>query len=194
MRGKRRVPYAEFHTGYKRNLLAPDELVYAVHVPRRFSKHKQYLRKVGTRRAMAISKVALAATALIDNSVVQEIRIAAASLAAFPARLFERKRPCAGTGLQSRPIKAARSALLEEAHPSMTSGRRRNIASRSQPICSRSFLPVSNRKEQRVEPGSGRVESTPMTQRPARRCWPVALRPAGRMGWSQCGRSRASQR
>ena len=59
VRGKRRIPYAEFHTGYKRNALTADELLYAMHLPRRFAHHRQYLRKVGTRRAMAISKVAL---------------------------------------------------------------------------------------------------------------------------------------
>ncbi len=64
LRGRRRVPYAEFHTGYKRNVLAPDELLFAIHLPRRFAAHRQYIRKVGTRRAMAIAKVALAATAL----------------------------------------------------------------------------------------------------------------------------------
>ena len=67
VRGKRRVPYAEFHTGYKRNVLAADELVYAIHLPRRFAQHRQYLRKVGTRRAMAIAKVALAGTALAEG-------------------------------------------------------------------------------------------------------------------------------
>ena len=59
VRGSRRIPYSEFHTGYKRNVLAADELLYAIHLPRRFARHKQYLRKVGTRRAMAIAKVAL---------------------------------------------------------------------------------------------------------------------------------------
>ena len=29
VRGKRRIPYSEFHTGYKRNVLAADELLYA---------------------------------------------------------------------------------------------------------------------------------------------------------------------
>src|ERR1039458_5299769 len=29
-RGSRRVPYSEFHTGYKENVLAKDELLYAV--------------------------------------------------------------------------------------------------------------------------------------------------------------------
>ena len=45
------------------------------------------LRKVGTRRAMAIAKVALAGTALLRDGAVSEIRLAAASLAPFPARL-----------------------------------------------------------------------------------------------------------
>jgi len=88
IRGKRRVPYSEFHTGYKRNVLAADELLYAVHLPRRFSRHHQYLRKVGTRRAMAIAKTALAGCALIEEGVVREIRIGAASVAAFPTRLY----------------------------------------------------------------------------------------------------------
>ena len=71
VRGNRRIPYSEFHTGYKRNALAADELLYAIHLPRRFARHRQYLRKVGTRRAMAISKVALAATALLEDGVDQ---------------------------------------------------------------------------------------------------------------------------
>jgi len=80
VRGRRRIPYSEFHTGYKRNAMAADELLFAVHIPLRFARHRQYLRKVGTRRAMAISKVALAATALAENGAIGEVRVAAASL------------------------------------------------------------------------------------------------------------------
>jgi len=32
-RGRRRFPYSAFHTGYKRNVLAPDELLFALHLP-----------------------------------------------------------------------------------------------------------------------------------------------------------------
>ena len=39
VRGRRRVPYSEFHTAYKCNCLAPDELLYAIHIPRRFAQH-----------------------------------------------------------------------------------------------------------------------------------------------------------
>jgi CO/xanthine dehydrogenase FAD-binding subunit len=117
VRGRRRVPYAEFHTGYKRNLLAPDELLYAIHLPRRFSEHQQYIRKVGTRRAMAIAKVALAATALLRDGVVSEIRLAAASLAPFPTRLKQTEASLLGGAITAGLIEGARQVLLVEAQP-----------------------------------------------------------------------------
>jgi CO/xanthine dehydrogenase FAD-binding subunit len=117
IRGKRRVPYAQFHTGYKRNIIAPDELLYAVHLPLRFAHHRQYLRKVGTRRAMAISKVALAATALLEGGSIREIRLAAASLAAFPMRLYQAESALLGQRVDANIIQSARAALLAEAKP-----------------------------------------------------------------------------
>ncbi len=116
-RGKRRIPYSEFHTGYKRNLLASDELLYAIHLPRRFAQHKQYLRKVGTRRAMAISKVAMASTALLNGETIREIRVAAASLAASPTRLYRVEGALLGQALTKATVDKARRVLLDEAKP-----------------------------------------------------------------------------
>jgi CO/xanthine dehydrogenase FAD-binding subunit len=117
VRGRRRIPYAAFHTQYKRNAMAADELLYAIHLPLRFAHHRQYMRKVGTRRAMAISKVALAATALVDNGLVSEIRLAAASLAAFPTRLDQTEAALLGQTIAPDTIQSARNALLAEAQP-----------------------------------------------------------------------------
>ena len=117
VRGRRRVPYTEFHTGYKRSVLAADELMLAVHLPRRFAQHRQYLRKVGTRRAMAISKVALAGTAVMESGIVREVRVAAASLAAFPTRLYKAEAAILSGTITEDRIRAARRALLEEAKP-----------------------------------------------------------------------------
>jgi CO/xanthine dehydrogenase FAD-binding subunit len=117
VRGKRRMPYRDFHTGYKQNAMTADELLYAVHLPRRFADHRQYLRKVGTRRAMAISKVALGATALLKDGVIEEIRVAAASLAPFPARLLTTEAALLGHTLNSILIEIARGVLLAEAQP-----------------------------------------------------------------------------
>ncbi len=116
-RGRRRIPYAEFHTGYKRNALAPDELLFAVHLPRRFARHKQYLRKVGTRRAMAVAKTALAATALYEDGVISEIRLAAASVAPVPTRLYGTEAALVGRSIARETVLAAREALLAEVRP-----------------------------------------------------------------------------
>ena len=117
VRGKRLVPYHTFHTGYKQNVMAPDELMLAVHLPGRFSQHRQYIRKVGTRRSMAISKVALGATACISNSAIEEIRLAAASLAPFPTRLSMTEAALLGKKPTHEIIESARQALLSEAQP-----------------------------------------------------------------------------
>lgn len=117
VRGTRMIPYCEFHTGYKQNILALDELMLAIHLPRRFSGHRQYLRKVGTRRAMAIAKVALGGTALLEGAVVSEILLAAASLAPFPARLRRTEDVLRGRAITPETIRAARAALLGEIAP-----------------------------------------------------------------------------
>jgi xanthine dehydrogenase small subunit len=66
---------------------------------------------------MAISKVALAATALLDGNDVSEIRLAAASLAPFPARLYQAEAALLGQPIARETVKAVRRALLAEAQP-----------------------------------------------------------------------------
>jgi len=75
------------------------------------------LRKVGTRRAMAISKVALGATARMRDGVIEEVRVAAASLAPFPARLTQTETALAGKKPDASVIEAGRQCLLAEAQP-----------------------------------------------------------------------------
>ena len=55
---ERRVPFTEFYTGYRKSVLRPDELIVAVEVPP--VEGAQYFRKVGTRAALAISKIVIA--------------------------------------------------------------------------------------------------------------------------------------
>src|SRR6266852_9390584 len=51
------VPYSKFHLGYKQMDIRPDELLRAIRLPRSPKQRTHYYRKVGTRRAQAISKV-----------------------------------------------------------------------------------------------------------------------------------------
>jgi len=62
------VPYQSFHTGYKQMIMQPDELLARIRLPRLWPDLKHYYRKVGTRKAQAISKVCFAATARIDEA------------------------------------------------------------------------------------------------------------------------------
>jgi CO/xanthine dehydrogenase FAD-binding subunit len=116
-RGSRRIPYSFFHTGYKRNAMAADELLFALHLPLRFARCRQYLRKVGTRRAMTISKVAMAAIAIVEDGVIGDVRLAAASLAAFPTRLYQTEFTLKDKAIDAGTIESARETLFAEAKP-----------------------------------------------------------------------------
>lgn len=114
LRGARWLPYAEFHTGYKETRRAPDELIARVRLPRlvkgAVAAPRHYYRKVGTRRAQAISKVCLAAFALVEGNRLIRPRLAVGSVAPVPLR-------CARTEaiLSAGPLDGNSSALLDEA-------------------------------------------------------------------------------
>lgn len=85
VRGRRRIPAAQFWTAYRKTALAPDELVLAVHLPEVAGDRLHY-RKVGTRLAQAISKVVLAGRLRVVDGVVTEARVALGSVAPVPVR------------------------------------------------------------------------------------------------------------
>jgi OHCU decarboxylase len=117
VRGERRLPYAGFHTGYKKTLLAPDELLQAVCLPRRFSGYFSYARKVGARNAQAISKVCIAALGRVTNGVVEDIRIALGSVAPIPLRLPQTEHLVRGKAIDSDLLLLARRAVVAEIQP-----------------------------------------------------------------------------
>ena len=59
----------------------------------------------------------MAATALLQDRVVSEIRLAAASLAPFPARLYKTEAALLSQPVTRETIQAARRALLAEVQP-----------------------------------------------------------------------------
>jgi CO/xanthine dehydrogenase FAD-binding subunit len=83
-RGRRTVPYATFHTGYKTTVKAADELVTAVVLPRPTAPRIDVYRKVGTRKAQAIAKIGLAASVRMHGGVIEEIGLGLSSVAPTP--------------------------------------------------------------------------------------------------------------
>jgi CO/xanthine dehydrogenase FAD-binding subunit len=119
MRGTRRVPYDTFHLGYKKMDLAADELIARVVLPKRPAAWRQYYRKVGTRRAQAISKVCLAAAIDLDKSAghARDVRIALGSVAPVPVRARQAEAALRERPLDRTTLAAAQRALASDISP-----------------------------------------------------------------------------
>ena len=115
--GTRRVPYAAFHTGYKKMDLKPGEIVARIHLPPRTPGWRDYYRKVGTRRAQAISKVCFAGAVLMKGDKVSDVRIALGSVSPTPLRATRTEAALRGKRLDDRTIAAATDVLISEIAP-----------------------------------------------------------------------------
>jgi CO/xanthine dehydrogenase FAD-binding subunit len=116
-RGTRRVPYVEFHTGYKQNNLAPDEIIRTIALQPRFAAYHAYSRKVGTRNAQAIAKLCLAGLAKTSANKIEDVRLAIGSMAVTPVRLRKTEEILSGRPWSAPLIGEARLALESEVAP-----------------------------------------------------------------------------
>jgi CO/xanthine dehydrogenase FAD-binding subunit len=115
--GARRVAYSDFHTGYKQTVMRPDEIVARLLLPRPAYGAHHFYRKVGTRRAQAISKVCFAGLLETEDHEVREARLALGSVAPTVVRCHGAEEALKGGGLGSESIKHALDALEEEISP-----------------------------------------------------------------------------
>jgi CO/xanthine dehydrogenase FAD-binding subunit len=116
-RSTRTMHYRDFHLSYKKTALAPDELVHSITISRNFNGYKTYIRKVGTRNAQAISKVAIAAIARTRSGLIEDIRIGGASLLETPARLSAVEQSLLNQPVTPEKIAAMRGEVLREIVP-----------------------------------------------------------------------------
>ncbi len=117
VRGTRRVPYDRFHTGYKTMDLAPDEIITRVHVTRAHRDWTTHYRKVGARRAQAISKVCVAAGADVRGAIVHDVRIAMGSVAPTVVRCRTVEAALRGRHVTVDLIASATRALVHDIAP-----------------------------------------------------------------------------
>jgi len=117
LRGERRIPYRTFHTGYKKTLLAPDELIHSICISRNLKGYVSYAKKVGARNAQAISKVFLAAMARISNATIEDVRLAAGSVGPVPIRLTGTELALAGRAIDNSLLDTASKVMAQEIQP-----------------------------------------------------------------------------
>jgi CO/xanthine dehydrogenase FAD-binding subunit len=116
-RGARWLPYDGFHLGYKQMDMRPDELLTRIRLPRTTRGITHYYRKVGTRKAQAISKVCLAAAARVENGVLTDVRIALGSVAPIVLRCKQTEDAIRGHALTGDTVDQARETLRREITP-----------------------------------------------------------------------------
>jgi CO/xanthine dehydrogenase FAD-binding subunit len=115
--GVRQIPYRTFHTGYKKTLLAPDELIHSICIRRNLAGYVSYAKKVGARNAQAISKVFLAAVARVSNATIEDVRLAAGSVGPVPIRLTGTERVLTGRPIDNSLLDTAGRVMAQEIQP-----------------------------------------------------------------------------
>jgi CO/xanthine dehydrogenase FAD-binding subunit len=116
-RGEREVPANEFFLEYRKTALAPDELILQVRFPLPPGREVRF-RKVGTRRAQAISKVVLAvAWRDLGAHAWSDVRVALGSVAATPVRATATEAVLDGARPTPEVADRAAEALAAELDP-----------------------------------------------------------------------------
>jgi CO/xanthine dehydrogenase FAD-binding subunit len=116
-KGSRTIPYHSFHTGYKQMNIRPDELLREIRLPRASKELTHYYRKVGTRKAQAISKVCFAGVARMNGDQIEDVRIALGSVAPIPIRCTQTEDALRSKQVNNDTLAAAKAALTAEIAP-----------------------------------------------------------------------------
>jgi CO/xanthine dehydrogenase FAD-binding subunit len=115
--GTRRIPYSNFHQGYKQMDIRSDELLRAIRLPRNSKPLTHYYRKVGTRKAQAISKVCFAAAGQLTDKRISHVRIALGSVAPIPIRCQQTEAVLLNQTVNDQTMRSATDALTAEISP-----------------------------------------------------------------------------
>jgi xanthine dehydrogenase small subunit len=114
--GERIVEAGAFWTGYRTTARRPDELVTAIRLPIVAGRELRF-RKIGTRRAQAISKVVMALAWTPSSAGWTDVRLALGSVAATPVRAPRAESVLEGAEPTREVADAASVALTAEIDP-----------------------------------------------------------------------------
>jgi xanthine dehydrogenase small subunit len=110
-RATRRMRVEDFLTGYRRNALAPDELILAIHLPRPPSGALLVAEKLSRRHDQDISAVSLVACLTLEEGMVRQARLAFGGMAAKAERALAAEAALQGRMLDDAAMIAAGAAL-----------------------------------------------------------------------------------
>ena len=117
VRGQREMAVEDFYTGYRKNVLAPDEVVAWIDVPRPQAGEFMRVYKISKRFDDDISAVCLAMNMRLEGGAVKSISIGAGGVAATPARARQTESFLAGRPWSQPTALEAADALRKEFQP-----------------------------------------------------------------------------
>lgn len=113
----RRVSFNEFYTGYRKTVLAPDEMILAVHLPKLPESAEEVFYKIGTRRAQAISKVMLGARLELTGDRIDSIALGYGSVAPTVIRAWRTESLLTGERITPELLERTRETLGQDLSP-----------------------------------------------------------------------------
>jgi len=117
VRGERRVALDGFYTGYRKNLLAPDEVLAFIDVPLPLVDEHLRVYKISKRQDDDISAVCLALNLQVQDGRIVAARIGAGGVAATPVRALKTEAALTGQPWALASFEAAASVLAQEFSP-----------------------------------------------------------------------------
>jgi xanthine dehydrogenase small subunit len=116
-RGHRDMPLEDFYTGYRKNVLAPDEVLAWIKVPRPSPGELLRAYKISKRYDDDISAVCLVVNMVIESGTVARVSIGAGGVAATPARAKRAESALRGKPWTADAAKQAADELRAEFQP-----------------------------------------------------------------------------
>jgi len=116
-RGSRTLPMEDLYIAYQKKLMAADEFVEAVEVPKRAANLRYRAYKVSKRYDSDISAVCAAFAIWLDGDTIAQCRIAFGGMAATPKRAGHAEAAMTGRQWSEATAAAAASALGDDYQP-----------------------------------------------------------------------------
>lgn len=115
-RGERVVSLADYFTGYRETLKAPDELIRTIVVPLPLEPLTAF-HKIAKRRFDDISSVAVGYAVDVEDGVVRRARIGLGGVAATPLRALATEQALVGRPWTERTVREAAAVMAGEGTP-----------------------------------------------------------------------------
>ena len=117
IRGSREMPLEQLYTGYRQNVMAPDEVLAWINVPKPAPQEFLRIYKISKRFDDDISALCLAINLQIHNDIVTKASIGVGGVAATPVRAIKTEAACARKDWSKALIDHLKTVLRAEFLP-----------------------------------------------------------------------------